>query len=130
MAHLMTKVAEYAVILNSKNEFLMVQFGKFHNFGWHFPGGRLEENEDSIVGLIREIKEETNLDVTNIRPVFTKVFHPEDPKYGVFFLAKAVEPYEIKITSEHNDFKWYKKCDLDKIDFWQPFYKKMLEDNL
>ena len=130
MAHLITKVAEYAIILNSKNEFLMVQFGKVHNFKWHFPGGRLDENEESIKGLIREIKEETNVEVTNIKPIYTKFFHPEDPKYGVFFIAKIKEPYEVKITDEHQDFRWFKRSDLEKIDFWQPFYKKMLGDNL
>lgn len=130
MAHLITKVAEYAIILNSNNEFLMVQFGEHHNFKWHFPGGRLDENEESVKGLIREIKEETNVEVSNIKPIFTKYFHPEDPKYGVFFTAKVKEPYEIKISKEHQSFKWFKKSDLDSIDFWQPFYKKMLEDNL
>lgn len=130
MAHLMTKVGEYAIILNSKNEFLMLQFGPDLQSRWHFPGGRLDEDEDSITGLKREIKEETNLEVTELRPVFTKAFDPDDPKYGVFFIAKVKEPYEVKITYEHKDFRWFKKSEIDRIGFWQPFYKEILEKNL
>ena len=46
MVHLMTKVAEYAIIVDKKKEqFLLVQWGKYYDFSWHFPGGRLDENE-------------------------------------------------------------------------------------
>ena len=123
-----TKIGEYAIILNSKNEFLMLQFNEPVNT-WHFAGGRLDEGEEAIEGLIREVKEEANLEIYDLKPIFTKIF-TEEKKYGVFFVAKVKEPYEVKISDEHQNFKWFKKSDLDSIDFWQPFYKKMLEDNL
>lgn len=128
MPHMKTKIGEYAIILNSNNEFLMLQFKNLMN-SWHFPGGRLDEGEEAVEGLIREIKEETNLEVINIKPVFTKIF-TEEKKYGVFFIAKVKEPYEVKISDEHQNFKWFKKEDIEKINLWQPFYKKLLEDNL
>ncbi len=128
MAHMKTKIGEYAIILNSKNEFLMLQFNEPVNT-WHFAGGRLDEGEEAIEGLIREVKEEANLEIYDLKPIFTKIF-TEEKKYGVFFVAKVKEPYEVKISDEHQNFKWFKKSDLDSIDFWQPFYKKMLEDNL
>jgi 8-oxo-dGTP diphosphatase len=128
MAHMKTKIGEYAIILNSKNEFLMLQFNEPVNT-WHFAGGRLDEGEEAIEGLIREVKEEANLEIYDLKPIFTKIF-TEERKYGVFFIAKVKDPYEVKISDEHQNFKWFKKSDLDSIDFWQPFYKKMLEDNL
>jgi len=128
MAHMKTKIGEYAIILNSKNEFLMLQFNEPVNT-WHFAGGRLDEGEEAIEGLIREVKEEVNLEIYDLKPIFTKIF-TEEKKYGVFFIAKVKEPYEVKISDEHQNFKWFKKSDLNSIDFWQPFYKKMLEDNL
>ena len=128
MAHMKTKIGEYAIILNSKNEFLMLQFNEPVNT-WHFAGGRLDEGEEAIEGLIREVKEEANLEIYDLKPIFTKIF-TEEKKYGVFFVAKVKEPYEVKISDEHQNFKWFKKSDLESIDFWQPFYKKMLEDNL
>lgn len=123
-----TKIGEYAIILNSKNEFLMLQFKEPINT-WHFAGGRLDEGEEAIEGLMREVKEETNLEIYDLKPIFTKIF-TEEKKYGVFFVAKVKEPYEVKISDEHQNFRWFKKSDLDSIDFWQPFYKKILENNL
>jgi 8-oxo-dGTP diphosphatase len=128
MAHMKTKIGEYAIILNSKNEFLMLQFNEPVNT-WHFAGGRLDEGEEAIQGLIREVKEEANLEIYDLKPIFTKIF-TEEKKYGVFFIAKVKEPYQVKISDEHQNFRWFKKSDLNLIDFWQPFYKKMLEDNL
>ena len=120
MAHMITKIGEYAIILNSKNEFLMIQFNKPVNT-WHFPGGRLDEGEEASEGLMRETKEETNLEIYDFKPIFTKIF-TEEKKYGVFFIAKVKEPYEVKISNEHQNFQWFKKCDLESIDFWQSFY--------
>lgn len=130
MWHLITKVAEYAVIVNTSNEFLLLQFWGNHNHTWHFPGGRLNKGDQSIDGLLREIKEETNLEVYDISPFFTKIFDEKSPKYGVFFKAKVKEPYQVQISDEHQDFKWYKKTDINSINFKQPFYKQIIEDIL
>ncbi len=105
MKHLEIKVAEYAIILNSKNEFLMLQFWDNHNSKWHFPGGRLNIGDQSVEALKREVKEETSLEIFDVKPHFTKVFDAKSPKYGVFFAAKVVEPYEVKISDEHQNFK-------------------------
>ena len=100
-----------------------------HSNAWHFPGGRLNEGEKAMEGLIREVKEETNLEIKDLKPVFTKIF-TEEKKYGIFFTARTNEPYNIIISSEHKDFKWFNKDDLKNISFWQPFYKEILENVL
>jgi len=127
MDHLKTKVAEYAIILNSENEFLLLQFLENHNNTWHFPGGRLNIGDQSIEALKREVKEETDLDIFDIKPFYTKVFDEKSPKYGVFFTAKAKMPYIVKISDEHQAYNWFSKNDLDSIDFKQPFYKDILK---
>jgi 8-oxo-dGTP diphosphatase len=127
MPHLETKIGEYAIILNSKKEFLLLQFWDNHNNTWHFPGGRLEVGDQSIEALKREVKEETDLDIDNIKPFFTKVFDTKSPKYGVFFTAKVKEPSAVRISDEHQAYGWFSKSDLDSIDFKQPFYKELLE---
>ena len=125
MVHLKTKIGEYAIIFNSKNEFLMVQL--FDPPVWQFPGGRLETEDKSIEGLKREVKEETNLEIFDIKPVFTKIFSEEN-KYGVFFISKVIEPYNLKLSHEHQAYKWFNKNDIDKIDFWQPFFIDILNN--
>jgi 8-oxo-dGTP diphosphatase len=69
MVHLVTNVAEYGIIINENNEFLLVQWGESHKYKWHFPGGRLNENEKEKEGLVREIKEEVGIEVINVKPI-------------------------------------------------------------
>jgi len=46
MVHLVTKVAEYGIIVDEdKKQFLLVQWGDYYGRSWHFPGGRLDEND-------------------------------------------------------------------------------------
>ena len=73
-----------------------------HKNTCHFPGGGLNIGDQSIEALKREVKEETNVDITDIKPFFTKVYDKKSPKYAVFFTAKVQEPYEVKISDEHH----------------------------
>jgi len=134
MVHLMTKVAEYAIIVDKKKEqFLLVQWGKYYDFSWHFPGGRLDENEKEKEGLKRELIEEIGIKVKNIKPIYAKYIGEEfrtkpvdEPRYALFYLCELEEDQEIKLNEEElKSFKW-----LDKIKFWMPFYKEMLEEVL
>ena len=67
-----TRIIVSAIIENGKGEILI---GKKHpNKGvyldaWHIPGGGIEEGERIEEGLKREIKEETNLEITDIQPI-------------------------------------------------------------
>lgn len=75
MTHKITKVAEYAVIVK-ENKFLMLKFSKKTNAGerWIFPGGRMEENDFPKEALVREVKEETNLEVEITSSIITCFF--------------------------------------------------------
>lgn len=133
MVLLETNVGEYAIIINDRNEFLLVQWGEVYNYKWHFPGGRLDKGETEIEGLKREIEEELGCKLKNIKPVYTKNIDeryyttPNDKsRYAVFYLAELKG--EINLNKEElNSYKWFKKTDLNEIDFWLPFYKEMLE---
>lgn len=58
-----------AIIFNNKNEILL---GKCYNT-YQFPGGHLNPKEDLTTGLIREVKEETGIELTNISPPFALI---------------------------------------------------------
>ncbi|KAJ8401014.1 hypothetical protein AAFF_G00389710 [Aldrovandia affinis] len=52
-----------AVIINAKNEVLMMQEAKPECYGrWYLPAGRMEEAESIVEAMQREVKEETGLD--------------------------------------------------------------------
>jgi len=65
-----------AVITQPDGSFLMAQrpAGKPYAGYWEFPGGKVEPNETVHAALLREIKEELGLDVTQAYPWVTQVF--------------------------------------------------------
>jgi len=71
------------------------------------PGGRLELGENPFQGLMREVKEETGLDVEVLNPLGVKHFTREDGQKitMLIFLCKALND-EVKLTEEHCDFEW------------------------
>ncbi len=137
MVHLKTNVAEYAILLDEDNkQFLLVQWGEEHGQTWHFPGGRLEEEDSEIQGLRREVMEEIGVEIEVLRPVFSKFATKADcpwiktggERYALFYLAKIKPGQGIQLDyKEHHVYRWFKREDIDNIDFFMSFYKDMLD---
>lgn len=93
------------VIIQNKKVLLIKQNGG----DWTFPKGHVEENETEIETAIREVKEETNIDVEiegNKRYTIEYMTDKGILKEVVFFTAQMVGG-EIKAQeSEIMDIKW------------------------
>lgn len=76
---------------------------------WSFPKGHVEANETEVETAIREIKEETGLDVI-IDPTFreTVSYSPkkDTQKVVVYFIAKAKNYDFTPQEEEISDIKW------------------------
>lgn len=75
-----------AIVLNNTNEILLIKRKKGKP-GWAIPGGYMEKNETIYEAVIREIKEETNIDarvdgLIGLRQRFTN-----DEGYNIWILA-------------------------------------------
>ena len=94
-----------------------------HNVGhWSFPKGHVEENETEEETAIREIKEETNLDVildNNFRFVNTYSRRENSIKDVVYFVGYPMNE-EFKPQEEISNIGWYKEVDA---------YNKITYDN-
>ncbi len=79
---------------------------------WAPPGGRLHPDENPVRGLIREVKEETSLDIEVITPANTW-FGKFRGKYllSIDYLVK-ITGGEVKLSHEHSDFAWVTVTDL------------------
>jgi len=83
---------------------------------WEFPGGKLELGESEEDCIVREIKEEINLDITLLKKLSNNVHD-----YGTFeinlipYLAKHISG-EIELA-EHKDYKLLEKNELLSLDW-------------
>ena len=90
-----------------------------HNAGhWSFPKGGVNHSEEEVETAIREIKEETNLDVaidSNFRFVNTYSYKntlgKDVFKDVIYFVGCPLSDNLVAQVSELSDVKWYKVDD-------------------
>lgn len=73
---------------------------------WDLPGGLLEENELPIKAIIREINEETSLDVQNPMLISNTIFLRKGVPTLVLFYKFTYIDGRITLSSEHQEYKW------------------------
>lgn len=98
-----------AIILKEDNKELKVLLLKHSAGHWAFAKGHVEKDETEIETALREIKEETNLEVkldTNFRT--TTQYSPKEGviKEVVYFLAYKIEGEEKPQLEEISQMKW------------------------
>ena len=79
---------------------------------WELPGGGLEYGETPHRALTRELKEETNLDIKILKPVYTfTAIRPHYQTVGIGFLTIPTND-NVVISDEHTDFKFVHPTEL------------------
>lgn len=106
-------VAAGALVTNQKNEVLLV---KNPHRGWEFPGGQIENGEDLIQGVSREVFEESGIEIkvdklvgvySNTKSYIgwdNKTFVPTKVIFD--FLATAIGG-SLKISEESVEVGWF-----------------------
>ena len=108
-----------AAIIKDGNKIFATQrgYGEFKD-GWEFPGGKVEPNETSRQAIVREIKEELNIEIS-----VDKFAIDIEYQYPNFYLFMSCFMCSIKEGSiellEHNDGKWITKEELNTLN-WLP----------
>ncbi|KAL3458820.1 NUDIX hydrolase domain-like protein [Aspergillus heterothallicus] len=111
--------------LNSKNEFVLGQRMGSHGAGtWALPGGHLEFNESFEECAIREVKEETGLDISDVQFLTaTNDVMPADGKHyvTVFVGARVKEGQDPEILEPNKcaEWRWVSWAELagDRVKF-------------
>src|SRR5258706_2689718 len=72
-----------AVIFNAERKILLVKMTYQQYHPWGLPGGSLEYSETPEVGVVREVHEETGLEVDVAKLLFLKTVPPH--KSGLYY---------------------------------------------
>jgi 8-oxo-dGTP diphosphatase len=85
---------------------------------WEFPGGKLEVNELPEEALIREIKEELNIEIRIVEalPIAEHAYVPEKIIHLIPFRC-AIVGNEKPIATEHSELRWVKRDVLPLLDW-------------
>ena len=128
----MKKVKSCGCIVIENNKVLLIQQKKGN---WGFPKGRVEKNESECETAIREVKEETNIDVIiedkNKKYIDTYYSKKDEFKEVVFFLGKRVGG---EIKPQENEIKNVEWVDLSEainritMKSTKELYQKVLTD--
>ena len=106
------------VILNKDNQVLLAKrLAHLHQGGkWEFPGGKVESDETCSQALIRELREEVNLNVIDTSPLMT-ISH-DYPDKEVFLDIHTVSSFTgIAKGLEGQQVLWVDLDNLNEYDF-------------
>jgi 8-oxo-dGTP diphosphatase len=86
------------------------------SYKWEFPGGKKEENESHQEALVREIREELDVEIKVIEHFLTILHeYPDFEIEMICYLCKQISG-EIYLR-EHTDFMWLEINELNKLDW-------------
>lgn len=117
-----TKLMNMCMITNEKGEFLFQERIKSWK-GAAFPGGKMEECEGVIEGIMREVKEETGLDIYDIKFCGFKTWiNYEDKVTNIVFCFKT-DKYSGELITESLEGRnfWISKDEIYSIELADNF---------
>ena len=115
----MKQIKVVAAIIKNEDKILATKrgYGEFINM-WEFPGGKIESGETKKQALVREIKEELNIEINVDK--FALDIEDQYPNFYLFMSCFMCSIREGSIELlEHNDGKWITKEELNTLN-WLP----------
>lgn len=102
----------HALIRNDRGQILILQRQPRDTVlpdVWDIPGGTLEAGEDPVDGVIRETREETRLDISQVRLLThtSNVDQKKNKQFVRLIFQSTVATNDVHLRpDEHSDFQW------------------------
>ncbi len=116
-AHILKKTEqgiEYLILKRASNQ-------KYPSI-WQMVTGKIQQNEKAYQAAIREIKEETDLNVDEIYtvPNVNSFYDHVDDSVTIIpvFVAVVKQEQDVKLSDEHSEYKWASATQAKKLFAW------------
>jgi 8-oxo-dGTP diphosphatase len=113
-------VGQKAIVLNSQKQILVLQRSEKSGAGgkWSLPGGALEDKEEPYAAIEREIKEETELSVSEIKPFYLRTYTNSKDNDFVLIVGYQCnsDGESVTLNWEHDNYKWLSKEEALMLD--------------
>ena len=127
-------ISQKAIIYDPQEEKYLLMKAKdgyfAKNYGaWEFVGGTVEQGEDFIKSLGREVKEEAGNIEYEISDLITSFkIHNSDGKEKIFlgYLVKFLGG-EVELSDEHEEYRWEKFKDIMESKEYSPWAKEFIK---
>ena len=110
-----------AVIFNAENKILLVKMTYQRIHPWGLPGGSLEYSETPEVGVVREVHEETGLEVEVEKLLLVKTWSPD--KVGLYYLCK-IKAGNFQPSDEVSEYGYFSMVNLPDV---RPFDVRLID---
>lgn len=112
------------IIIDNRNSVLVLKRSSESKFSpnlWNLPGGKIENDESLKQAVIRETKEETNLEVEPENDYFSIYYYPngklKNAKTAVHAFKAKLIGGKILLDKTHTGFRWVSKNDWKNLDY-------------
>lgn len=111
-------VGQKAIVLNNQGKILMLKrSNKTSSSGkWSLPGGGIDRGEDPTRSIEREIREETGLTVSELKPFKLRTYFSKDDFILIAGYVCKAENSKVRLNWEHDDYQWLTKADALKLE--------------
>lgn len=127
----MNQVAKL-LILDQDNNHLLLYRSNHPTFGMDpdLPGGTLEDGEQPIDTMVREVQEEAGveIDASIVRKLYQGTeYSTRKTEYSLYTVTLTKRP-DVTISWEHSSFEWISRQEfLDKIQGAKDTYMQMVQ---
>ena len=114
----MKKVNVSAAVIVKDNKYFIAKRNKDKHLGgyFEFPGGKQNDNETLEQTVIREIKEELNVDITVDRKLGEEHYSDEKINVHLHYFFCTIIKGDI-VLKEHEEAAWVSKEEFNKYKF-------------
>jgi ADP-ribose pyrophosphatase YjhB (NUDIX family) len=120
-----------ALIYDGQDQVLLVRTHKWSDL-WGIPGGKIKWGEPSEGALAREIKEETNLEIADVKFVMvqdcihSKEFYRDAHFILLNYTCRCVGSTEVTLNDEAREFRWVTLKEAMELPLNEPTQRLLL----